>query len=256
MTDPNIVKFIDKHYDKCGDIDVKDIREYGEYTVSIPVYNASAEYAKKAVAVFHLNFIRNEDNIILGDVPTHLLTEEDCLLIKKTISDFLYEKELPLMSFREALLYRQQNPYEKQNTYFAWRKSDDTLFMIGMESPQINHILIHEYDTYFKDYNTKDYNINPHTEHMRGPQKFDPLEELVCKVKFFEYLGSWTDPDFFMESKDGRVAACGRWELAMAHICGEPGNRERLDEKIASAVAQAQQKELSNNKVMDMDIVH
>lgn len=236
MTDPNIVKYMDEHYIKTGEIKVKDIRDYGEYTVAIPVYNSSAEFAKKAVAVFHLNFTREGENVLLHDFPAHLLTVEDCVTIKRAIADYLYEKELPSHTLREALLNRQQNPYDKQNVYFAWKKPDDTFFMIGMESYQINHILTYEYDTYFKDYNTKLYNIDPHAKHLRGPHLFNPLEELVSKTSKFDFLGSWTDPDLFMDSKDGKVAACGRWELAIAYICGRKA-KEPLDLMISSAKA-------------------
>lgn len=251
MTDPNIIKYMDEHYVKNGDIQVKDIRDYGEYTVSIPVYNVSAEYAKEAVAVFHLEFLREGDNISLCGIPSHLLTDDDCSLIKRTIIDFLHEKELPSCAFREALLNRQRRPFEKQNIYFGWRKPDDTLFLVGMESHQVNHILLYEYDTFFKDYNVKEYNIDPHTPHFRGPQSFDPLEELVSKICKLEYLGSWMDSDDFMESKDGRVAACGRWELAKEHILGEV-EKETLDLKIASAIVQGSQEFLSSDRVINV----
>ena len=145
MTDPNIVRYMDEHCVRTGDFRVTDIREYGEYTVSFPVYNASAEFAKNANVVLHLDFTREGNNIVLRDVPKHLLSNDDESVIKRAIADFLYEKEAPSRMLREALLQRQLHPYDKQNDYFAWRKPDDTLFMVGMESDSVNCILIYEY---------------------------------------------------------------------------------------------------------------
>ena len=240
MTDLNIVKYMDEHYVKTGEVEIKDIREHGEYTVSMPVYNDSGVFAKRAVAVFHLDFTCEGNDIVLHHVPKHLLSDKDCVKIKKAIADFFHEKELPSQILCEALLHRQQNPYEKQNLYLGWRKPDDTLFLVGMESSQVHYILLYEYDTYFKDYNVKLFDINSHTEHLRGPQHFDPIEELIKKVSKYDYLGSWVDPEFFMESHDGKVAACGRWELAKAHICNEP-IKDSLDSKLASARVQYEQ---------------
>lgn len=240
MTDPNIVRYMDEHYVKTGPLEVKEVRDYGEYTISVPVYNSSAEYAKNAVAVLHLDYTREGNDIVLHDIPEHLVSDDDCKVIKKAIADYLYEKELPTQTFREALLYRQQNPYNKQNDYYGWRKPDDTLFLVGLESHQINHILLYEYDTYLKCYNVKEYNIDPLTAHFRGPQQYDPLKELVAKVSKLEYLGAWTDPKALMDSKDGKIAACGRWELARAHLCSNFTN-EPLEAKIAAASMRAAQ---------------
>lgn len=252
MTDPNIVRYMDEHYVKTGPLEVKEVREYGEYTISVPVYNSSAEYAKKAVAVLHLNYTREGNDIILHNVPEHLIADDDCKVIKEAISDYLYQRELPTKTFREALLCRQQNPYNKQNDYYGWRKPDDTLFLVGLESHQINHILLYEYDTYFKCYNVKEYNIDPLTAHFRGPQQYDPLEELVAKVSKLEYLGAWTDPEALMDSKDGKIAACGRWEQAKAHMCGFNTN-EPLEAKIAAAEARLSDEPSAHNEAFCLD---
>ena len=130
--------------------------------------------------------------------------------------------------FRDMLIRRQEKPYEKQNEYYAWKKPDGTLFMIGMESYQMYHILKYEYNDFFKDYGAVFYSIDPHASHMRGPQEYDPLEELVSKISDYEYVGAWRDPDMFMDIGNGPVAACGRWELAKKHILNEP-NKGSLD---------------------------
>lgn len=243
MTDPNIVKFIDEHCVKTGEIEVKDIRDYGEVGIFVPVYNGTSEFSPNATAVLYLEFDWDGEDATIYHFPKHLLSDDDLAKVQEEIADFFYEKEAPSIALREALQLRLERPYAKQNTYFAWRKPDDTLFMIGMESYQAYHILKYEYDTYLKSYGSALYNIDPHAPHMRGPQKFDPLEELVSKVKHYEYLGSWNDPEVFMDQGNGKVAACGRWELARVNICGE-GRMPRLDEKIGQARALSLQESL------------
>lgn len=245
MTDPNIIRFIDEHYVKNGDIQVKDIREYGEYAVVVPVYNETAQFAPEATSVMHLKFSRDGEDIVLHDLPEHLFTDEDIEKIKKAISDFLYERELPTKLFREALLHRQQNPFERQNVYFAWKKPDDTLFMVGFESDEPYHILKYEYDSFCRSYGVVSCDINPYTAHLRGPQTFDPLDELVSKISKFEYLGSWTDPEPYVEQENGLVAAHGRWDLAKAHICDGVGNGS-LEGKIVAAMEVGQDRESIN----------
>ena len=238
MTDPNIVRFIDEHCVKNGDIKIKDIREYGEYAVVVPVYNESAEFAKEATSVLHLEFSRNGEDIVLHDFPKHLLTDDDIAKIQKAIFDFLCERELPAKLFREALFCRQQKPFERQNVYFAWKKPDDTFFMVGFESDEPYHILKYEYDSYCRSYGVIPYDINPYTAHLRGPQIFDPLEELVSKTGKYEYLGSWTDPEIYVEQENGLVAAHGRWDVAKAHICENVNIswKERVRMDIANAM--------------------
>lgn len=120
---------------------------------------------------------------------------------------------------RDVLMRRLEKPYEKQNDYYAWKKPDGTWFMLGMESYQTGHILKYEFDPFFKDYGTKLYSIDPHVTHRRGPQKYDPLQELISQVEKFEYLGHWRDPEIFMDDgRGGRVAACGRFIEAKARI--------------------------------------
>ena len=254
MTDPNIVRFIDEHCVKTGEIEVKDIRDYGEVGIVVPVYNGTSEFAPNATAVLYLEFDWDGEEASIYNFPKNLLSDDDRIKVEEAISDFFYEKELPTFTLRNALQHRLEKPYEKQNTYFAWRKPDDTLFMVGMESYQSYHILKYEYDTFLKSYGASLYNIDPAVAHMRGPQKFDPLEELLSKVKKYEYLGSWTDPELFMDEGNGKVAACGRWELARAKICGE-AHSPGLDEKIAQARALSFQESFADEGRGDTQLV-
>ena len=151
--------------------------------------------------------------------------------------------------FEVYLRQLQENPYSWPNDYFAWQKPDGSLFIVGIHSTQMNHILCHELAKYSmphmadndQDYVSYLYSISPTVIHLRSFEKgggqYDPVEDLVKKISGFEYLGSWHDTDILMDSKTSynRVLACGRWDLAMEHI---QENRQHLslDKRISEAI--------------------
>lgn len=215
MTDPEIVRYIDTYCVKNGNFEVKGIKEGGRYCLVVPVFNG--ELGEDQIATLDMEFSFDGDDFILYNFPKNLLSSEDYISITEEISSYMMEN-VPSFMLREALLERIEHPYEKQNDYYAWKKPDGTLFMIGMESYQTGHILKYEFDSFFKDYNAKLYNIDPHATHRRGPHILDPLQELISQVEKYEYLGSWRDQAVFMEGHNGKVAACGRFVEAKAHI--------------------------------------
>jgi len=116
-------------------------------------------------------------------------------------------------------LHRLQRTYSWPNEYFAWKKSDNTYFMLGTRSGQMNHIMLYEYHPFYKEYNAHLYNISPNMVHMRGPHVFDPVEELAQKVEAYQYLGCWTDQAKYIPDHHGQdVLAHGRWDLALKNI--------------------------------------
>lgn len=132
-------------------------------------------------------------------------------------------------AFRSFLHALQQNPYQWPNRYFAWRKPDQTLLMVGIASTQMYQLLKYEfYQTEGQarygipgDYTARFYDINPKVSHMMtGNVKYDPVERLVSEIRNYEYLGNWDDPDILMDSPHtfNRQLACGRWDLAKQHI--------------------------------------
>lgn len=149
---------------------------------------------------------------------------------------------------RDVLIRRLEKPYEKQNDYYAWKKPDGTWFILGMECYRDKHILKYEFDPHFKDYGAAFYSIDPRVKHRRGPHIYDPLQELISQVEKYEYLGSWRDPEIFMDDgRGGRVAACGRFEEAKAHIFKQPS----LDQQISNAEKETTAKVKSFSKNID-----
>lgn len=215
MTDPKIVKYIDTYCVKNGDIEVKGITGDGRYTLVVPVFNG--EEGENQIATLDMEFSYDGDDVILYHFPKNLLDGDDYITITEEIYGYLREN-VPGIMLQEALQERIENPYEKQNDYYAWRKPDGSLFMLGMECYQANHILKYELDPVSKDYGARFYSIDPHAVHRRGPHHYDPVQELISQVVKYEYLGHWRDPAIFMETESGRVAAYGRWEEAKAHI--------------------------------------
>lgn len=171
--------------------------------------------------------------------------------------------------FRSYLRNLQNSPYQWPNDYFAWKKPDGSLFMIGIKSSQLYHILRHELEEdrteklqkllneispgaklqYERPYVSVQYSISPNTVHLKHVDngtrdgalaRFDPVEELAQTVSGYEYLGSWRDPDILMDSSYGysRTLACGRWELAKKHIL-EPEKKPSLTYKISQAQEKA-----------------
>ncbi len=169
-------------------------------------------------------------------------------------------------AFAEFLRKLQKSPYSWPNLYFAWEKEDESLLMIGVRSTQYYHVLKHELEedrlptllrlqketgmageiVFQREYVTGLYDINPNTVHMRqdneGPVvRYDPVDALVEEVRGCKYLGAWEDPNVLMDNPYGysRTLACGRWDLAISHICPEklPEKRQELDSLIRAADA-------------------
>lgn len=152
-----------------------------------------------------------------------------------------------LRSFLRSL---QQNPYQWPNRYFAWRKPDQTLLIVGVASTQMYQLL--KYEFYQSegqarygipgDYAPRFYDINPRVSHMlSGNVMYDPVERLVSEVRNYTYLGSWDDPDIFMETPHSfsRQRACGRWDLAKEHILG---SREEENPPLTHRISDASER--------------
>lgn len=152
----------------------------------------------------------------------------------------------------------QKSPYRWPNRYFAWRKPDQSLLMVGIASTQMYHLLKYEIcrtpgQVQFGipgDYVARLYDISPKVSHMMsGNVKYDPVERLVSEIRSCEYLGSWDDPDILMDSPYGynRQLACGRWDLAKEHILGgREEERPPLAECISEASERAGQQAAAN----------
>lgn len=161
-------------------------------------------------------------------------------------------KNLTPEEFRDYLRDLQgSSSFRWPNHYFVWEKPDQTLLMIGISSTQVGHILMREFeDNPIRasygipgDYATYFYSIDPKVVHLKsGGKRYDPVEELVDKVRDCKYLGFWEDPDLLMDHPTAyfRTMACGRWDLAMKHIT-ENDRHASLDEKISGAVNRAGQ---------------
>ena len=158
--------------------------------------------------------------------------------------------------FRELLRKMQEDgPYQWPNLYFAWEKPDGSLFIVGTNSTQQHQMLVKEVnrDDWLNtsraacgqplEYSSRLYGISPNCSYMENNQRYDPVERLASKVAEYTYLGAWQDPDILMDGPYGynRVIACGRWELAVSHICPEkltalyPGKGLVVDELIRDA---------------------
>lgn len=145
----------------------------------------------------------------------------------------------------------QKSPYRWPNRYFAWRKPNQSLLMVGISSTQMYHLLKYEIcqtpgQVQFGipgDYAARLYDINPKVTHMMsGNIKYDPVDRLVSEIRSCEYLGSWDDPDILMETPHGfnRQLACGRWDLAKEHILGgREGEKSSLSDRISDASERA-----------------
>jgi len=132
-----------------------------------------------------------------------------------------------------------QTEYNWPNLYLAWQKPDHTLFMIGVRSGQLHHIMLYEHDPFYQEYSARLYNISPSFVHMRGPHVYDPVQELIEKTLAYQYLGSWEDPDRYMSDKHGgEILAHGRWNLAMQHIKYLSQN-QALTDKISNAMTRS-----------------
>lgn len=167
--------------------------------------------------------------------------------------------------FRTYLRNLQKSPYQWPNDYFAWEKPDGSLFMIGINSTQMYHVLRHELEEdrteklqalmneispggkllYERPYVTGLYSISPNVVHMKHVDngtlaRYDPVEELAQTVASYRFLGSWHDPDILMDNPYGysRTLACGRWDLAKKHILEEE-KKPSLNDKISQAQEKA-----------------
>lgn len=159
--------------------------------------------------------------------------------------------------FHSFLRDLQKNPYPWPNRYFAWRKPDQSLFMVGVSSTLMYHLLKYEIHRTASqihlgepgDYAAWNYDINPKATHMMNNVVYDPVERLVDEVRSYEYLGSWDDPDHLMDSPHGysRQLACGRWDLAKEHILGgREEERPPLSARISEASERAGQQSATN----------
>ena len=146
--------------------------------------------------------------------------------------------------FRDFLRKLQEDQYGWPNLYFAWEKQDGSLFIVGTKSGQFGQMIVHEvnpndwinraHSEYGEllEYSSVLYGISPYCSYVKNNQKYDPVDVLADKVAEYSYLGAWEDPDVVMYNPYAytNVIACGRWELAVEHICPEKLpelNRER-----------------------------
>ena len=159
--------------------------------------------------------------------------------------------------FRDYLRNLQKSPYGWPNDYFAWEKPDKSLLMVGIASTQMYELLVHEQNPAADfnkrraefglpaEYSSVLYGISPHCTYMQGSLngpavRYDPVEKLVDKVAGCRFLGSWRDPDVLMDAPYAfsKVLACGRWELAKAHILQQE-KKLPLSEQISQANGKA-----------------
>ena len=136
--------------------------------------------------------------------------------------------------FRVFLQGLQKSPYNWPNLYFAWKKPDDSLFMVGVASTQSYHLMVYEIDMEWRvnqmrvahgspaEYAAKLYGIAPGvgTDCSQQSVLRDPVACLVSKVSEFRFLGFWEDPDILIYEPRTRqrVVACGRFALAKEKI--------------------------------------
>lgn len=102
MTDLEIIRYIEQYCVKTGDIEVKDIKEDGRYTLIIPVFNG--EYGEEQTATLDLEFTYDGEDVALYNFPRRLLTDEDYNLVSEAICEVmqpLYEAYLHAKGFRD-----------------------------------------------------------------------------------------------------------------------------------------------------------
>lgn len=134
--------------------------------------------------------------------------------------------------FARVLRTIQAHPYDRINFYYAWRKPDDTLFMIGTYSNSLGQILLYEFEPYFDKYGSRFVNIDPVSgSRFVGGRRQDPIDPLVARVAGYTFIGFWCDHDILIDDPYGfgRIAAAGRWDTAKEHILG--GLSKEGDEK-------------------------
>ena len=145
--------------------------------------------------------------------------------------------------FEAYLRKLQEDEYSWPSDYFAWEKPDGSLLMVGVRSSQFYHLLKYEYRANFEDYAAVQYGIEPYAGYYMNGQRYDPVEKLAGEIEGCKYLGTWRDPDILMYDPYGfsRVIACGRWELAKAHIpgCEKFLKNKPLDAMLSEAQSRA-----------------
>ena len=142
---------------------------------------------------------------------------------------------------RDFLHSLQENMYHWPDRYLAWEKPDGTFFMASTQTTQYGELLIYEidpvreanYSRFTKEmgsergipdaderiYSARYYDINPQFVHMRGPNRVDPVEELVSKVSEYTFLGSWDNPEHFRKDHtNGQVLNHSCWFEALQNI--------------------------------------
>lgn len=205
-----------------------EMDEYGfEETQAAPTVNITAEALTEAFR----SCAGKWDDTVFGWAfgwPTEELDEED------EEASVIYPDLTP-EEFREFLRELQASPYKWPNLYFAWEKPDGSLLVVGTKSSQMYEMIVHEVNPnswinkahaeYGEslEYSSVMYGIATHCSYMENNIRYDPVDRLVNKVAEYSYLGAWEDPDVLMDDPYAytRTIACGRWELAVSHICPE-----------------------------------
>lgn len=147
--------------------------------------------------------------------------------------------------FRTFLRELQEDAYLWPNDYLAWEKPDKTLFMVGICSTRMDHLLIHEAENTppgaSPEYSTRAYSIAPFASYFDKGKRYDPVEKLVEKVSDCRFLGSWHDPDVLMDNPRNysKTLACGRWDLAKEHIL-QAAKKPTLNQQISQALGKVQ----------------
>lgn len=94
MTDPKIIRYIDQMCVKDGDVEVKNIRMDGSYTLIVPVINGGVEFNEKQIATLDMEFSFDGEDVTLYNFPKQLLTSEDYIFICESIEDELLYPQL------------------------------------------------------------------------------------------------------------------------------------------------------------------
>jgi len=91
MTDREIVQYIDQYCVKNGDIEVKNIRPDGQYTLIVPVFNG--ELGEEQIATMDLEFEFDGEEATLLNFPKNLLSGEDYSSITEAIEEEMMQAQ-------------------------------------------------------------------------------------------------------------------------------------------------------------------
>lgn len=91
MTDREIVQYIDQYCVKTGDIEVKNIRPDGQYTLIVPLFNG--ELGENQIATMDLEFVFDGEEATLLNFPKNLLSGEDYSSITEAIEEEMMQAQ-------------------------------------------------------------------------------------------------------------------------------------------------------------------